>query len=506
MLSCLQFLVNATGNAQPPQHGLDILSMSNTSGGARYFAHALVGVVFFSFVMYIITRESLYYAYLRQAYLLSPYNASKMSSKTVLFTDVPEHYRSAEHLQRVFQNIRYVWIAADPEDLEDKVEERDTAAMKLEAAEIKLIGNYVKKQNKGKQNEDPEDGRLHERGSFDIEPKERPMHKLKPLIGKKVDTIDWARGELHRLVPEVAKEQAQKRDPKSNKLAAIFIEFDTMRSAQAAFQQVAHQVPFHLTPQDTGMPPDQVLWGNLNMTWWKRKMWSAGGTGLATFLCIFWTVPVAFVGIITNINYITNKVPFLSFINDIPSEILGIVTGLLPTILLAVLMALVPIILSLIARQFEPTMPAVQLKVQAWYFPFQVIQVFLITTFTSAATAVVTQIINQPSTAPTLLAKNLPKASNFYIAYFILIGLITAALQIMNAIPLLMVLVLGKFLDTTPKKMYNRYVTLAGIGWGAFYPKMTLLGVIGKLNLAVAFAQSANIHQPSRIPSSLRSY
>ncbi|RMX82314.1 hypothetical protein D0869_06144 [Hortaea werneckii] len=476
------FPVNATGGADEAT-GFDILSFAKINDSARYWAHSIIGVIFFSFVIYVITRESLYYAYMRQAYLLSPYNSSKISSKTVLFTDVPEEYRNPGALEHIFPNIRYIWIAADPEDLEDHVDERDQASVKLEGAEMKLIKNYVKKQiklNKKNKRGDSEDGRLREQesGTFDIAPKERPTHKLKPLIGKKVDTIDWARGELHRLIPEVAREQAEKRNPKSKKLAAVFIEFNTMRDAQAAFQQVAHQTPFHLTPRDTGMPPEQVLWNNVNQPWWRRKLWSAFGTALSTFLCIFWTIPIAFAGIITNINFITDKVPFLAWIQDIPPQILGIVTGLIPVVLVAVMMALVPIILALIARQFEPTMPAVQAKVQKWYFPFQVVQVFLVTTFTSAATAVVTKIINDPTTAPTLLAKNLPKASNFYIVYFILQGLMAAALQFLNVVPLLFSLILGKILDTTPKKMFNRYVTLAGLGWGAFYPKITLLGVI----------------------------
>jgi hypothetical protein len=78
-----------------------------------------------------------------------------------------------------------------------------------------------------------------------------------------------------------------------------------------------------------------------------------------------------------------------------------------------------------------------------------------------------------------LLAENLPKASNFYISYFILFGLITAAMQLLNLAPLLFFLILGKILDTTPRKMYNRYVKLSGLGWGSLYPKFTNLGVIG---------------------------
>jgi len=90
------------------------------------------------------------------------------------------------------------------------------------------------------------------------------------------------------------------------------------------------------------------------------------------------------------------------------------------------------------------------------------------------------QIYDTPSAAVGLLAKNLPKASNFYISYFILFGLITAAMQLLNLVPLLFFLVLGKILDKTPRKMYNRYVSLSGLGWGALYPKFTNLGVIGK--------------------------
>lgn len=69
---------------------------------------------------------------------------------------------------------------------------------------------------------------------------------------------------------------------------------------------------------------------------------------------------------------------------------------------------------------------------QAWYFAFQLIQVFLITTFSSGAAAVATKIAREPRLAPELLAENLPKASNFYLTYFILQGTASAAQNILN--------------------------------------------------------------------------
>lgn len=75
----------------------------------------------------------------------------------------------------------------------------------------------------------------------------------------------------------------------------------------------------------------------------------AATTGFVIVMIIFWAIPVAFVGSISNINYLTNRVHFLKFILDIPPVILGIVTGLLPSIMLAILMALLPIILRCIS-------------------------------------------------------------------------------------------------------------------------------------------------------------
>ncbi|RYD63905.1 MAG: hypothetical protein EOP84_33195, partial [Verrucomicrobiaceae bacterium] len=91
-------------------------------------------------------------------------------------------------------------------------------------------------------------------------------------------------------------------------------------------------------------------------------------------------------------------VPFLGFINNIPSVILGVVTGLLPTLIMAACILLVPIICRQLAKLAgEPTLSAVELKTQSWYFIFQVIQVFLMTTFTSGASAVVSQVIDDPA-------------------------------------------------------------------------------------------------------------
>jgi Calcium-dependent channel, 7TM region, putative phosphate len=53
----------------------------------------------------------------------------------------------------------------------------------------------------------------------------------------------------------------------------------------------------------------------------------------------------------------------------------------------------------------------------------QVVQVFLVTTLSSAVSKAIQPILDNPGSVTTLLATNLPLASNFYIYYFILQGL-----------------------------------------------------------------------------------
>lgn len=352
------FPVSATGGGG--KSGLDILSFSNVNSVYRYFAYAIMSWIFLGFVMYLITRETIFFVNLRQAYFLSPFNVSRISSRTVLFVDVPEKYRDESHIRHILPDVRTVWLTYNVKELEDMIEDRTDAATKLENAELKMIGGYVKKQQKqGNSGEELVEGRS---GSFQADKKNRPTHRLKPLIGQKVDTIDWTRGQLHDLNPRIAHKQRGHFDKQS----AIFVEFESVRAAQTAFRLVAHQQVFHMTPKEVGMAPDTVLWKNLGRSWWEVKIKSALGTAFMAFLCLFWTIPVAFIGVLTHVDKLTEKVPFLSFINNIPDVVMGAVTGLLPVILLAILMKLVPIFAAMIARTFEPTEKAVQLKVQSW--------------------------------------------------------------------------------------------------------------------------------------------
>src|ERR1700759_4603398 len=125
------FPVNATGGGGQKQ--LNILSFSNVKDKNRYLAHTFIAWVLISFVFFMVTREMIYYINLRQAYLLSPLYAKRMSSRTVLFQSVPQDYADEHKIRRMFgSELKNVWVASDVKALEEMVEERTKAAMKLE--------------------------------------------------------------------------------------------------------------------------------------------------------------------------------------------------------------------------------------------------------------------------------------------------------------------------------------------------------------------------------------
>ena len=303
----------------------------------------------------MVTRESIFYINLRQAYVLSPLFANRLSSRTVLLTSVPEVYLDEVKIRQIFgPEVRKVWIASDTDDVEDCVEERDKVALKLEAAETKLIRLANGARLKGlKKSADAAGAHAHgddanaESGSVAarwVPEKKRPTHRPK-FFGKKVDTINWSRSELQRLLPEAETAQRRHIAGEAKLVGAVFVEFASQRAAQDAYQTVAHHQPLHMAPRYIGVRPDEIIWKNLRIKWWERIVRLIATTAFVVAMIIFWAIPISFVASISNIDSLTERVSFLSFINDIPDAVLGVVTGLLPSVLVAILIALVPHIL-----------------------------------------------------------------------------------------------------------------------------------------------------------------
>ncbi|KAK6465600.1 hypothetical protein DFJ63DRAFT_282912 [Scheffersomyces coipomensis] len=469
------FAINATGGNGAT--GLNSISYSNVSDKWRFLAHIFVSWLFFGSIIFLIYREIVYYTTFRHALQTTPLYNSLLSSRTLLLTEIPKNLYDEEELRLRFPPATNIWYARDYKQLQKDVKERKKLAGKYEGALNKVLTKATKITNKAIKKNEPAPEPANELNTYLKNGKKRPTHRLKFLIGKKVDTLDYGVERLGELNKSIAKDQ-ENRDS-NDQMPAVFIEFPTQLELQKAYQAIPYNKDFKGVQRFTGVSPDDVVWENLSLTATKRRIKKIIASTILTLMIIFWCIPVAVVGAISNINLLIDKVHFLKFIDKLPSFLMGLITGLLPVVALAVLMMLVPPFIKWMGSISGCiTVQQVEGYCQSWYYAFIVVNSFLIITLTSAAASSVTSIIQDPTSALHLLANKLPKAANFYLSYFCLQGLVGPVAMLFQLVALILAQFLGKILDSTPRAKWNRWNTLGQPGWSTTYPGYELYMVI----------------------------
>ena len=408
----------------------------------------------------MVSRECVYFINLRQAYLLSPYYANRLSSRTVLFTCVPQQILDERKLRAVFGDaVKNVWIPRQTEELEQLVKEREQTANRLEKAEIVLIQKANEQWRKAVKSGHPDievstghasfekptkaeveagseettspldlpqsddhvmrdadysfqepdfdasviievgpvsqhssERTQHAGGSVLLEnpisPRDfprldgtpgfkssygndgpppdingsvaaqwiphawRPVHRPIANYGRRVDTIKWTRNRLKQLAPKISKLRRHQKKGHATAIPAVFIEFDCQANAQSAYQTLAHHRANHMFPDIVGLRPQEIVWPSLRMTWGERIVRKFAIQAFVALMIIFWSIPAAIVGIISNVKMLTTEVPFLHWIDDLPTTVVGLISGLLPAVALSLLMSIVPFVMR--GKHFFP--------------------------------------------------------------------------------------------------------------------------------------------------------
>jgi hypothetical protein len=123
---------------------------------------------------------------------------------------------------------------------------------------------------------------------------ERPSHRLPlgfmpfslPLVGQKVDTIEWARDEIRACgeLLDKGREAIDRDDAGSDsdaeskggqtypKMNSAFITFHEQMSAHLALQSLSHHESYQMSGKWGEMSPQDVIWGNLGMNPYEQKV------------------------------------------------------------------------------------------------------------------------------------------------------------------------------------------------------------------------------------------
>ncbi|KAI9367578.1 hypothetical protein BJX61DRAFT_292997 [Aspergillus egyptiacus] len=298
-----------------------------------------------------------------------------------------------------------------------------------------------------------------------------------PLLGKKVDTIDYCRKEVARLNLEIEIDQQHpERFPLMN---SAFIQFNHQVAAHMACQAVSHHVPKQMAPRIVEISPDDVIWDNMSMKWWERYLRTFGVLAIVCGMVIGWAFPVAFTGLLSQLSYLEDAFTWLSWISRMPDWLISAVQGILPPLFLAILMTVLPLVLRFLSRtQGLHTGMGIELTVQNYYFAFLFVQVFLVVAISSSFSTIMNNLTDFTSW-PELLAQNIPLSSNYFFSYMILQALSVSAGALVQIFNLVSWFILGPLFDTTARRKWARTTNLNQMQWGTFFPVYTNLASIG---------------------------
>lgn len=335
--------INAAGGGSSTE--LDKVGFGNVQEPKRYYAHAVVAWVFYGFVMFLIARERIWLIGVRQAWYLSKANASRLSSRTVLYLDPPV---DAPHNDDVKSNFGsqadQQWVVVPTTKLDAAVGKRNSTLQKLESAQVEWISKAAKENGKRTRSQ----SRTEQQLSHDEVNSLRPRHRTRHLLGDQVDSITAFRSRATDLVASVESLRAGYSTQAKKGRSAVFVAYEDQAAAQRAYQEKPKSplpLPRNLTVQSklTGVTPKEILWHNLTMTHPARLSAMSFANTFVLALIVVWIIPSSFIGSISNISYLKDNVEWFSWLNKLPQSVIGLLSGLVPPLVTSALSSYVPI-------------------------------------------------------------------------------------------------------------------------------------------------------------------
>ena len=444
---------NASGGVK----GLDLLSISNIglSHTDKYWAHLLLAILVVVLVCYTLQQELRDYSRLR-----SIFQASKNieESSLLIVSRSKGQQLSVDEIQRHFHSIsggiNSILINRDYSSLHCKLLQRDAFISNLEVAETRLIqkANCPKNHRTlyGKGESYPHSSELWMKY---LCRKDRPSTRLPafswlpslPFIGAKVDAIYHFRTEVARYNIEI--QRSQQHSDEFPEMNSAFVRFNKDLSTPSIALAIKAQAPPSWTFKQ-GTTAADIIWSNVSISWWQQIIQTAFVYSLAAALTLGFALPVAIAGSLSQIGYLTYVVPSLRRLESLPSWALATIQGVLPLAILSLITAMVPSVLRLLANmQGLHSRQRVENYVQIYYFSFLFVQVFLTVSLSAGITTIIGQLPDTVEAIPTLLAQNLPKASNYFFSYIMIHTFMTFAFTLMQITGLISMSILSPLFD-----------------------------------------------------------
>jgi hypothetical protein len=375
--------------------GLDRFSISNVQRGqhTRWWITAFVSSLINIYLWHLLLLEFKRVLKIRQHFLYSSSQARAVT--TVLVTEIPPQMWNTE-------NLRLVYSAYNGGPVDIILPKAETC----ESMENELTNLY------------------------------RDLDSLKQIHSDMSCTI-YFRSNIGRFFSHIRREyflrwqiRNLQRDIKRIKSIAIFY-FSDLFTAHLLLQARASSSPMELEAHivdGNAVTSDSVIYQNRYF----RALWNIAIAISLNILAILWVVPISLTGLLSQLVYLDSISSSLSGLSDYQ---LGAIQGLAPQVAASILMYSFPVILRFVTKYylvFEHL--SIEIFLQRHYFIFLFTQLFLVVSISSSVTTMIPEIANDIQTVPSVLAKNLPKASNYFYSYFLLQA-ITQSVMVLFQLP-----------------------------------------------------------------------
>ncbi|QDS73921.1 hypothetical protein FKW77_007673 [Venturia effusa] len=332
-----------------------------------------------------------------------------------------------------------------------------------------------------------------------LNPKQRPTMRISntkrqwiwkiPIVSRcfstHVDTIYYCRRELARLNEEIEGEGQTLDSYKKN--GSAFIQFNTQKAAHLACQAVADMNPRKMTNRSVEISPADINWPSLNLTWKARYIHRVIFFALFIVAILVFGIISFVTGSLSSASAFGESVSWLRWIDKLPKWLISFIQGTLPPVIQVIILSgPLPIVLRAMTNKTRGALTESEgeRSLQLWYFVFLLIELLIIPTLSAGLGATIQDLIETPGNVTNILAKNLPRASNYYFSFLIVQALSISASSITQTIRLFNFYVLGG--TNTPDSVFAKLSFTNRTRIGSNIPWYTTFAVIGLVYSVIA--------------------
>ncbi|PRP73820.1 hypothetical protein PROFUN_10190 [Planoprotostelium fungivorum] len=376
--------------------GLDAVTMSNLAKDDKLMWAPLVMTVVTVFAVWIFI-----YQLAKKAATLTIIDSKKSrdSRTTVVIREVPQSLRSESGLHQCLTGIynegEVIKVHAMPNAAQVRTMQ-DECLNKRNRLRTALEYNRDKKE------------------------KEPNMMMRSRICGPKVDAVEYLSNDIATSCGEIDQLRFAASLEGSDKTPLAFAVFRRSITAVLASQTV-HRHPWNMT---VSIAPDvrSIIWKNVSRSLRLRFIGTILSLCMVVALFLFWPIPVVALSGIMNLDTLS-KIPGMEFIIQLlklSPWLTGIVQGILPTLALKIFMFLLSRILrAMHSLEFPISETTLDRALLKSYWAFMLFNVFFVCVISGALFKSVAPLLDDPMSAPRLIAAAFPGVTTFFINYIL---------------------------------------------------------------------------------------